>query len=174
VAISDDDRKAFEAAMRGVRRLKPDNRAQTNAPRPRPEAGFRRAAHRAILDQSLHGPAAIDTGDDIAFRRDSVLANTFRRLRRGEFAIEAELDLHGMRLAAARAALQEFLRECDDRGLACIRIIHGKGTRSGPDGPIIKPGVHQWLTRWDPVQAFVTAQPRHGGSGAVYVLLRRG
>jgi DNA-nicking Smr family endonuclease len=79
-----------------------------------------------------------------------------------------------MRLAEARAALQDFLRECDKRGLACIRVVHGKGTRSGPEGPIIKPSVHHWLSRWDPVQAFVTAQPRHGGSGAVYVLLRRG
>jgi DNA-nicking Smr family endonuclease len=174
VTISDDDRKAFEAAMQGVRRLKPDDRADTDAPRPRPVAGFSRAARRAILDQSLHGPAAIDTGDDIAFRRNGVREMRFRRLRRGEFAIEAEIDLHGMRLAEARAALQDFLRECDERGLACIRVVHGKGTRSGPEGPIIKPSVHHWLSRWDPVQAFVTAQPRHGGSGAVYVLLRRG
>jgi DNA-nicking Smr family endonuclease len=174
VTISDDERKAFEAAMTGVRPLKRGNQAAVESPRPRPSAGFSRAARRAILEQSLNGPPAIDSGDDVAFRRHTVREKTFRRLRRGEFAIEAEIDLHGMRLSEARTALQEFLRECDARGIALVRIVHGKGTRSGPEGPIIKPSVHHWLTRWDQVQAFVSAQPRHGGSGAVYVLLRRG
>jgi DNA-nicking Smr family endonuclease len=170
---SDDDRKAFAEATRGVRRLRPANQAGLEKPRPKPKAKQTRAARAAILEQTLDGPPAIDGGGDIAFRRDSVPARTFTRLRRGEFAIEAEIDLHGMRLAEASAELKAFLGECTARRLGCVRIIHGKGVRSGPAGPVIKPGVHLWLTRFEQVLAFVSAQPRHGGSGAVYVLLKR-
>jgi len=173
VTISDDDRKAFAAATSDVRRLKPRNEARLDAPRPKPEAGFSRAAREAILEQSLDGPFATDVAEEVFYRRDGVAKHTFRRLRNGEFAIEAEIDLHGMRLGEAESALKEFLRDSIARRLACVRIIHGKGSRSGPDGPILKPSVHHWLSLWDEVLAFVSAQRRHGGSGAVYVLLRQ-
>lgn len=168
---ADDDRKAFAEATRGVKRLRQDNRARIEKPKPKPKARQARAARAAILEQSLDGPPTSD-GDDVAFRRDSVPPRTFSRLKRGEFAIEAEVDLHGMRLAEAQAELKAFLAECAARGLGCVRVIHGKGARSGPGGPILKPSVHHWLTRFDQVRAFVSAQPRHGGSGAVYVLLK--
>lgn len=173
MTISDDDREAFAAAMRDVRRLKPDNRASLDAPRPKPKADFSRAAREALLEESLQGPDAGEAGPEIAYRRDTVGLKTFRRLRRGDFALEAEIDLHGLGLAAAEAELKTFLNECIARGLVCVRVVHGKGTRSGPAGPILKPSVQHWLARWDQVQAFVSAQARHGGSGAVYVLLRR-
>lgn len=169
---SDDDRKAFEEATRGVRRLKGSDLARPARERPKPKARQTRAARAAILEQSLHGPLAVDAGDEVAFRRDSVTDRTFRRLKRGEYAIEAEIDLHGMRLAEARPALKDFLGECAARQLGCVRVVHGKGTRSGPDGPILKPSVHHWLARYANVLAFVSTQARHGGSGAVYVLLR--
>ena len=169
---ADDDRKAFTEATRGVRRLRPHDKAELRKPPPKPKARQTRAARAAILEESLDGPPAIDGGDDIAFRRDGVPARTFTRLKRGEFAIEAEIDLHGMRLVEAEAELKDFLAECAARGLGCVRVIHGKGARSGPGGPILKPCVHRWLARFDQVRAFVSAQPRHGGSGAVYVLLK--
>lgn len=171
--ISDDDREAFAEATRDVRRLKPKNQARLDPPRPKPEARQSRAGRRALLEQSIAGPFATETLEEVSFRRDSVAAKVLRRLKRGEFAIEAEIDLHGMRLAEARAALQGYLRDCVERGLASVRIVHGKGTRSGPDGPVLKPSVHHWLSLWDEVLAFATAQPRHGGNGAVYVLLKR-
>jgi DNA-nicking Smr family endonuclease len=174
VAISDDDRATFAAATEGARRLKPRNLANVDRPRPAPKARQTRAARADILEQSLNGPPASVIDEDIGFRREHVSARTFRRLRRGDFSIGAEIDLHGMRLAEAKAELQAFLRECAAQRLACVRVIHGKGTRSGPDGPILRPSVHHWLSRWDGVEAYVTAQPRHGGSGAVYVLLARG
>jgi DNA-nicking Smr family endonuclease len=77
-----------------------------------------------------------------------------------------------VRLEQARAELKGFISECATRRLACVRVVHGKGSRSGPEGPILKPSVHYWLALWDSVLAFVSAQPRHGGSGAVYVLLK--
>jgi DNA-nicking Smr family endonuclease len=172
VGISDDDRAAFAAATEGVRRLEPRNLAKLDRPRPAPRARQTRAAHAAVLEQSINGPTATAAHEEVVFRRETVSARTFRKLRRGEFSIEAEIDLHGMRLAEAKAQLQSFLRECAARRVACIRVIHGKGTRSGPDGPILKPSVHHWLSRWDSVLAFVSAQARHGGSGAVYALLK--
>lgn len=173
MTISDEDREAFEAATRGVRRLRPQNRAAIETPRPKPKAKQARAARRAVLEASLEGPYSIDVAEEVVFVREGVSRLVFRRLKRGELALEAEIDLHGMRLAEARAALQEFIRECVARRLGAIRVVHGKGTRSGPEGPILKPSVHHWLSLWDEVRAFVSAQPRHGGSGAVYVLLRR-
>jgi DNA-nicking Smr family endonuclease len=172
VTISDDDREAFARATRDVRRLKAGNRARLEPARPKPKARQSRAAHQAVLEQSLEGPFAAETLEEISFHRDIVSRRDMRRLKRGEFAIEAEIDLHGMRLDQARAELQRFLRECIDRGLSSVRIVHGKGTRSGPDGPILKPGVQHWLSRWDEVLAFASSQPRHGGTGALYVLLR--
>jgi DNA-nicking Smr family endonuclease len=94
-------------------------------------------------------------------------------LKRGDFALDAEIDLHGLRVAEARSELQAFLRDCIAQGLHSVRVIHGKGTRSGPEGPILKPSVHHWLSQWDEVLAFASSQPRHGGNGAVYVLLKR-
>ena len=171
--ISDDDREAFAKATKDVRRLTPKNQAQLEAPQPKPKARQARAAHQAVLEQSLTGPFSSETLEEVSFRRDTVSRKIFNRLKRGEFALEAEIDLHGMRLAEARAELQLFLRECIERGLGAVSIVHGKGTRSGPDGPILKPSVHHWLLLWDEVLAFASSQPRHGGNGAVYVLLKR-
>ena len=171
--ISDDDREAFAAATKDVRRLKPKNQAPADVARPTPKARQSRAAHQAILEQSLTGPFLSETLEEVSFCRDEVSKRAFRRLKRGEFSIEAEIDLHGMRLAEARTELQLFLRECIGSGLGSVRIVHGKGSRSGPDGPILKPSVHHWLSLWDEVLAFASSQPRHGGTGAVYVLLKR-
>jgi DNA-nicking Smr family endonuclease len=173
VDISDEDRDAFAAATRDVRRLKTGNRARLDAPRPKPKARQSRAAREAVLQQSLEGPFSSETLEEFSFCRQNVSQKVFRRLKRGEFAIEAEIDLHGMRLEEARRELQLFLRECLERGLTSVRIVHGKGTRSGPDGPILKPSVQYWLGLWDEVLAFASSQPRHGGTGAAYVLLKR-
>jgi DNA-nicking Smr family endonuclease len=94
-----------------------------------------------------------------------------RKLKRGQFPVEAEIDLHGLRQHAAQAALRQFLSECLRRGLQCVCVIHGKGLRSGPGGPVLKVIVHHWLRKVEDVAAFATARPADGGSGAVYVLL---
>ena len=86
--------------------------------------------------------------------------------------VEAEIDLHGMTGAEAKAALREFILEAVNRRMSCVRIIHGKGRRSGPRGPVLKNVVNQWLQRIDNIQAFGSARQVDGGSGAVYVLLR--
>jgi DNA-nicking Smr family endonuclease len=171
VTISNDDRKAFAAATADVRPLKRNNLAELELDRPTPRAHQSRAARVAVLEESLTGPDGDEASADVGFRRKRLGTKAFRKLRRGEYAIEAEIDLHGMRLDEAKQALKQFLSKCVSSRLACVRVIHGKGTRSGPEGPVLKPSVHLWLSRWDAVLAFASAQSRHGGSGAVYVLL---
>ena len=171
------DKKAFARAMRGVRRLEYEERAPHRRPRPA-TAAMTRNAHHEVLRESLMGsddlPDALEQlGEEVSYRRPSLPERTFRQLRRGRFRIEDETDLHGLTAAQARMQLRVFIVESAARGLGCVRVIHGKGLRSGPRGPVLKTRVQHWLARWEEVLAFVSARARDGGSGAVYVLLRR-
>lgn len=170
--LSDDD-KAFADAMRDVKPLKTPDKVGIERPRPKAEARFSRAASRQVLAESLNGTVSDSSGEEVAFRRSSVSERTLRGLRRGRFSIEAEIDLHGLNRSEALAALREFVTDARARRFGCVRVIHGKGSRSGPEGPVLKACVHRWLARWDDVLAVCSANRRHGGSGAVYVLLRR-
>jgi DNA-nicking Smr family endonuclease len=174
--MSDDDQRAFREAMSGVRPLPRRERA---APPPKPGAvaRFKREAERDVLRESLllpADPALLDTGEELLFRRPGVPEDVFRRLRRGQFAVAAEIDLHGLGRHAAHESLRAFITDCADRGLACVRVIHGKGRGSGPRGPVLKHVVNHWLRRMDDVVAFVSARPVDGGTGAAYVLLANG
>lgn len=145
-------------------------------PQPKPHAKFSRDDDRAVLDESLNrGPDLLDieTGEELVFHRPYVTRKVLRQLRRGNYAIQEEIDLHGMTSVEARDALREFIRECHDLRLGCVRVIHGKGLGSGPKGPVLKAGVNQWLSKWDEVAAFCSARPHHGGTGAIYVLLSK-
>ncbi len=172
-----NDKEALTRAMRGVRRLKYEERASHRRSRP-PTAAMTRTARQEVLRESLlgsdDGPDALEQlGEEMSYRRTSLPERTFRRLRRGRFRIEDETDLHGLTAAQARTHLREFIVESAARGHGCVRVIHGKGLRSGPRGPVLKTHVQRWLAQWDEVLAFVSARARDGGSGAVYVLLRR-
>ena len=94
------------------------------------------------------------------------------RLQRGAWHVGAELDLHGLRADEAKLAIVRFLAHAQDRGLRCVRIIHGKGLRSKGDGPVLKQRLDGWLRRRDDVLAFCSAKREHGGTGAAYVLLK--
>ena len=174
----DDDQDAFVAAMRGVKPLQFEQRATTSQ-RPTPRARNSKRAREELLAESLNGPAEPSTdgieqlGVGVAFRREAVPKRVFRLLRSGRFDIEDEIDLHGLSALAAKRALREFVVDAARQGLGCVRIVHGKGLRSGPGGPVLKNSVQHWLSQWDEVLAFVSAQPRDGGSGALYVLLKR-
>jgi DNA-nicking Smr family endonuclease len=137
---------------------------------------LRRRDEAEVLRESLEvGPEAmeLETGEELVYRRPGVSPRVFTQLRRGRLPIKAEIDLHGMTGEQARQELRAFLAECVGQRLQCVRVIHGKGLRSGPRGPVIKASVNRWLRQWDDVLAFVSAPARDGGTGAVYVLLRR-
>ena len=139
------------------------------------EARFRRADEQAVLQESLMVPedaALLGTGDEVGFRRPHVAETVLLKLRRGQYAVDAEIDLHGLNAAQAKHALREFIADSVARRLHCVRVIHGKGRRSGPRGPVLKNIVNHWLQRSNHILAFGSARAVDGGSGALYVLLR--
>lgn len=170
---NDDERRAFLESTAGARPLKHDNRARLEKPLPKPSARRRREDDAAVLRDSLHAQWLEGLHGEVWYARPHLPERALRRLRAGQFSIEAELDLHGMTRAAARCELKAFLGECARRQIGCVRIVHGKGHRSGPGGPVLKDAVQAWLTQWDDVLGFASAGPRRGGNGAVLVLLRR-
>jgi DNA-nicking Smr family endonuclease len=123
-------------------------------------------------DAGSPAPESIGGADALSFKRPGVRTQVLRRLRRGLYPIEDELDLHGLNQSAARDQLAEFLAFNCDAGHRCVRIIHGKGYRSGARGPLLKIAVDAWLRRHSDVMAFSSARAIDGGTGAVYVLLR--
>jgi len=112
------------------------------------------------------------TEEEFFFQRPGVAPLTMKRLRRGYWAIQAELDLHGMTSDEARACLIGFLDECKELGLRCVRVIHGKGLSSRNREPVLKLKTASWLMQRDEVLAFCQARPTDGGSGAAIVLLK--
>lgn len=112
-------------------------------------------------------------GDELVFRRPGVQETRLRRLRRGQYPVQAEIDLHGLTGEAARRVLQDFLGHALGEGMQCVRIVHGKGLRSGARGPVLRRVVTSLLRRTPSVAAFVPATPADGGTGALYVLLNR-
>jgi DNA-nicking Smr family endonuclease len=143
---------------------------------PMPHPRFSEADEQDALAESLlmdPDPALMETGEELLFNRPHINRITMRALRRGKFAIEDEIDLHRMTRDQAGPALRGFIRDCHAHGIGCVRVVHGKGLGSGPRGPVLKAAVSRWLSRWDEVAAFCSTLPRHGGTGAVYVLLTK-
>ena len=171
----DEEQNLFRQAMHGVRPLPAPDRAAPLRRRPPPRARFTRAERAAVLRESLAPPGReldIQPGDSLHYRPPGVPETVLRRLRRGDYRIESEIDLHGMTLAEAREALRGFLAAAAARRLHCLRIVHGKGLRSGARGPVLKNAVNSLLRRIDLVLAFTSAAMRDGGTGATLVLLR--
>ena len=170
-----DDATLFREAMRDVKPLRAASRVQRTR-KPPPRARFARAERMAVLEESLVGelddPSAA-SGDVFAYRRAGVQESVVKRLRRGLYRVQAELDLHGLTETQARLILREFLAEALSRHYGCVRIIHGKGLRSGHRGPVLKTVVAGILRRTRAVVAFTSARQIDGGTGALYVLLSR-
>jgi len=174
--VTDDERDLFRRALADAKPLRTTRRATEVIRKPTPRARFSRADEAAVLRESLE--AHIDDteshgGESLRFHRPSVGKRTMRKLARGNFSVQDEIDLHGMTVAEAKPRLAEFIERCAREGRLCIRIVHGKGLGSGERGPVLKQKVNRWLRQWDTVLAFVSTRQVHGGTGALYVLLRQ-
>lgn len=171
--LDDDDRQLFQSAVSGTRRLSGD-RVEPQRQLPPPRARFAADDARNVLEESLSPTAEeleSNSGEALSFARPSIGTRTLRKLKRGKFSVQAEIDLHGFTVPESREILHTFISEARDLGLTCVRVIHGKGLGSGERGPVIKRHVAAWLRRWDGVLAFASARPADGGTGAMYVLL---
>jgi DNA-nicking Smr family endonuclease len=177
--LDENDRQLFWQAMRGVRRLHADPpRPGGTRPRPRPMARFARAERTAVLEESIGaGPSPLDpiaeTGDALLFRRPTLNESVFRQLRRGQYRVDGEIDLHGLTGAMVVPVLRSFLADALHHGARVVRVIHGKGLRSGHHGPVLKLVAGDYLHRVGAVLAFASAREVDGGSGAILVLLAR-
>lgn len=171
----DEEAGLFRRAMRDTKPLQHSEKEpmpRTVAPA---RARFSRQDEKEVLWESML--ADIDdtetsSGDSLRFQRASVGRRTMRKLARGNFSVQNEIDLHGMIISQARETLHDFIVASAGRGHTCIRVIHGKGLGSGERGPVLKRKVNSWLRQWRQVLAFVSARQVDGGTGAVYVLLQ--
>ncbi|PID49488.1 MAG: DNA mismatch repair protein MutS [Proteobacteria bacterium] len=162
--------------MQDVTPLQPVNQAVHDTPKP-PAIPIKTIEdeQQVLLDMfsDEYDPTEIQPGDILSYLRPGVQHRIFNKLRRGEYRLAAELDLHGLNARQARGYLAEFLITVYPLQGECVRIIHGKGNRSDHRGPILKTKVNHWLRQHDRVLAFYSARPVDGGTGAVYVLLKR-
>ncbi|MDJ0940957.1 MAG: Smr/MutS family protein [Woeseiaceae bacterium] len=172
--MKDEDLEAFRRAVADTKPLDVEQRVDTARPKPKPKARFSRADETEALRESLE--ADVDeiealNGEALRFHRPHIGRRTMRKLARGSYAVQAEIDLHGMTVAEAKPRLRQFIVDSARSGRRCVRVVHGKGLGSGQRGPVLKPSVNAWLRRWDEVLAFVSTRQVHGGTGAIHVLL---
>ena len=153
------------------------NRTDTHAPKLKPEPIPKESIkdEQRVLEESLEIGYEVDDmqpGDSLSFCRPGIQNNVFKKLKKGQFSVDAELDLHGHTRPEAQVALARFIQVSRENNIRCVRIIHGKGYGSSNQGPIIKPLVNKWLQQRNEILAFCSARPNDGGTGAVYVLLK--
>lgn len=173
--LTDEDLDLFRESVGEVKRIV-DDRADTGKPPPSPVPQQLQQDEQRVRDEMLanqYDPDHLNLADEISFQRPGIQHNVIRKLRRGQYSVGSELDLHGMTSREARLALVEFLDAARKAHQHCVRIIHGKGLRSTNKGPVLKPKVAKWLTQFDDVLAYCTARPADGGTGAIYVLLKK-
>ncbi len=177
---SDDDLRLFRNSVGDAIPLKASTQVVNTAPKPSPHPKQREADELAALSASQlamnPSPMSWDIGadieDDQSFIRAGINPDLLRKLRRGQWTIQAELDLHGHTQDDAHAAISEFVREARTADWRCVRIIHGKGLSSHQKIPVLRGKVRRWLQLKDEVLAYCEPRPNGGGSGAILVLLR--
>ncbi|PPE68116.1 Smr/MutS family protein [Caldimonas caldifontis] len=170
------ERELFARSVGPVQGLKDRGLAELDRPRPRPEPRQRALDEQSVLREAISDEfdveTLLDTDEALSFRRPGVGPEVVRRLRRGEWVIQAQIDLHGLRRDEAREQLATFLREALKQGLRCVRVVHGKGNGSPGREPVLKAKVKTWLVQKNEVIAFTQARASDGGNGALVVLLR--
>ena len=129
------------------------------------------AVMQEALSDEFDVETLLDTDDALSYRRPGIGTDVTRKLRKGGWSIQGQVDLHGLRREDAREALVDFIKDATRMGWRCVRVIHGKGLGSPGKTPVLKGKVQSWLIQKQEVLAFVQARPAHGGAGALVVLL---
>jgi DNA-nicking Smr family endonuclease len=177
-ALDQRERELFATSVGHVLPLR--KTAPKLVARPRPHAIPRQrqrdeaaVLHEAISDE-FDVESLLETDDTLSFRRRGIGLEVVRKLRRGVWAVQAQLDLHGLRRDQARDLLAGFLRDAVRARLRCVRVVHGKGHGSPGREPVLKAKVKGWLVQRSEVLAFVQARGCDGGHGALLILLKAG
>ena len=168
-------RNQFQHAVGEVQPLRHEARHETRAAPPdavpRQRLADEAQALASSLSDGVDSASLLDTDAELAYCRTGVGADVLARLRRGQWSIQRQLDLHGLTRDAAREALASFIRQATRDGLRCVRVVHGKGNGSPGRQPVLKGKVRHWLVQTSAVLAFVQARASDGGQGALLVLL---
>jgi DNA-nicking Smr family endonuclease len=174
-AATAEDRDLFLSAVRGARPIKRTPRAEHRSPPPPPVPVQSILDHHQALHESAHGEIppeqSMEGGDEVSFLRPGLAQGVLRKLRRGHWVVQDEIDLHGLNSGQARQALAGFMHASARKGRRCVRVIHGKGLRSPNREPVLKKKVKAWLAQREEVLAFCQAPANQGGSGALLLLL---
>jgi DNA-nicking Smr family endonuclease len=167
--------RVFQDAVAGATPIIAKPRAPSGITKPEPRALQFERDEKAALWQTLSDDMDIerllDTDASLSYRRPGIGEDVTRRLRRGDWVVQDQIDLHGLRVDEARSAMAEFFSQADKRNLRCLRIIHGKGLGSVNKEPVLKTKAMRWLVQREDVIAFCQARPNDGGAGALIVLL---
>lgn len=177
LAVEQRERELFASAVGPVVPIR-DVRVVDATPRPAPSARQRERDEAAVMLEAISDEfdveSLLDTDEALSFRRSGIGIDVVRKLRRGVWAIQAQLDLHGLRREEAREQLNRFVHDARASGLRCIRVVHGKGNGSPGREPVLKGKVKAWLAQKKEVIAFTQARASEGGAGALVVLLGPG
>ena len=174
------DRDLFIKAIGVVKPLPDKRHALHKVERKVPQTMQYQTDQKAVLKEAISDEFDVGTllevDEHLSFRRPGIGTDVTRQLRRGDWSIGRQIDLHGLRRDDAREALSRFIRQAHQQGIRCVRVVHGKGLGSPGKMPVLKSRVHSWLVQKNQVLAFVQAKPADGGAGALVVLLtaRRG
>ena len=169
------ERNLFTRAVGQVQPIAAKPRVQVNIPAPMPRRLQQDIDDAAALQESMSDEfdvsTLLDVDDQMSFRRPGIGTDVTRKLRKGEWSIQGQIDLHGLRSDEARNAVGQFIRDAKRMGWRCVRVVHGKGLGSPGKEPVLKSKVQRWLVQKNEVLAFVQAKPSDGGAGALVVLL---
>ncbi|MDP3701995.1 MAG: Smr/MutS family protein [Hylemonella sp.] len=170
------DKDLFQQAAGKVQLMQQAAKVQLKSIKPEPELLQHQLDEQAALQETLSDEfdisTLLETDEHLSYRRPGIGPDVTRKLRRGDWAIQRQLDLHGLRTEDAREALGQFIREAHQQGIRCVRVVHGKGLGSPGKTPVLKGRVQSWLAQKKEVLAFVQARPAEGGAGALVVLLQ--
>jgi DNA-nicking Smr family endonuclease len=168
----------FLKAVGAVKPIPDKRKAQLKKAQPLPVATQLHLDEQAVLVEAISdgfdASNLLETDETLSYRRQGIGIDVLRRLRKGEWSIQRQVDLHGLRSEAARDTLSGFIRDAQKHGIRCVRVVHGKGLSSPGKTPVLKGKVRNWLVQKNEVLAFVQARPIDGGAGALVVLLKPG
>lgn len=174
-----DAQSLFSQAVGAVRPLRGDHAKRIiQRPQPVPPHARQRQLDESVvlkeaMSDAFDAGTLLETDEDLSYRRAEIGTDVIRKLRKGYWSIQRQIDLHGLRRDAARESLGEFLRTCLRHEVRCVRIITGKGLGSPNKQAVLKHQVPHWLAQRNEVLAFVQARPADGGAGAIVALLRK-
>ncbi len=170
------EKNLFVRAAGAVKPVRDHRRVHLAPDQPPPIAVQQQLDEQRVLREAISdefdAATLLDIDDALSFRRPGIGTDVTRKLRKGGWSIQGEIDLHGLRREEAREALAGFVRDAYRRGLRCVRVVHGKGLGSPGKMPVLKGKVQSWLIQKDEVLAFVQARGDEGGAGALVVLLK--